>query len=71
MVKGVIEVKDNELVVVKLPDRPGELSKLTDKLTKRGVDLEALYILSRQSNETHVALKPSNISVEKLLEIIE
>ncbi len=71
MVKGVKSVKVNPIIVVKLPDKPGELAKLTDRIFKRGIDLEALYILSKEDSSTHVALKPVDKHFEKLIEVIE
>ncbi len=70
-VKGVKSVNVNPVLVVKLPDRPGELAKLTDKISRRGIDLEALYILSKEDSSTQVALKPVDSQFEKLAEVLE
>lgn len=54
----VKNVEEGEVIVVKMPNRPGELAKITKKLTKNGVNLESVYILSKEKEYTEVALKP-------------
>jgi hypothetical protein len=66
----VKNVEETEVVVVRLPDKPGELSKLTEKLHKLGIDLEVIYILSRDGKNTEVALKASELSADGLLVVI-
>ena len=60
----VKRVEEGEIVVVRLDNKPGELAKLTDRLTRRGVDLESVYIV-RANEKTEVALKAVD---DKLLE---
>ncbi len=69
-VPGVSGVSLSEVVVVKLPNRPGELGKLTRKLANRGVDLQSLYIVSRSNEHTEVAVKPAGAQVEKTKEAL-
>lgn len=69
-IDAIDEIKEDELLVVKLEDKPGELSKITDKLNKRGVDLHVLYILSKENGYAHVALKPANKGIDEVLEIL-
>lgn len=57
-VPHVKNVEEAEIIVVKMPNRPGELAKITKKLTKNGVNLESVYILSKEKEYTEVALKP-------------
>jgi hypothetical protein len=47
----------NKAVVVKMIDRPGELTKLTEKLYKNHVDIETLYIIGKANGYTEVLLK--------------
>lgn len=58
-IPGVSEVSLSEVIVVKLPNRPGELGKLTRKLANRSIDLQSLYIVSRSNEHTEVAVRPS------------
>ena len=67
-VSDVDLIKEDEIIVVKLDNRPGELAKVTEKLHKHSINLKSLYILST-GDKTEVALKPENI--EKAIEILE
>ncbi len=53
-----LSVSDSDILVVKLHNRPGELGKLTRKLSDRGINLESVYIVSRALDFTEVAVKP-------------
>ncbi|HNT60472.1 MAG TPA: ACT domain-containing protein [Candidatus Bilamarchaeaceae archaeon] len=58
-VPGVKEMSVADIVVVKMPNRPGELGKITRKLANRKVDLESVYILGKTNHDfTEVAVKP-------------
>lgn len=59
--KGVLEaasykVEDVNSVVVKLPDKPDELSKITAMLTKDGVKVENVRTLSKDEGNTILAI---------------
>ncbi len=43
-------------VVLKLKDRPGELSKITTVLSKEGVNIENVHMLSKDVNGTVVSI---------------
>ena len=66
---STLSVSVEDIIVVKLPNRPGELGKVTEKLAKKGIDLESVYILNKFSRWTEVALKPDNTT--KALEALE
>jgi len=58
-VPGIRETAISDILVVKMANRPGELGKITRKLSNRKVDLESVYILGKISNDfTEVAIKP-------------
>lgn len=61
----------DEIVVVRLEDKPGSLANLMEKLKKLDVDIETTYIVYRDGKYTDVALKPSEISVEALLNLLK
>ena len=58
--KANMKFKENELMVIELQDRPGELSKMAKKLAKSGVNVESIHILSRGNNKTSIALVVDN-----------
>jgi len=67
-VPGIRETAVSDILVVKMANRPGELGKITRKLSNRKVDLESVYILGKISNDfTEVAIKPveTHISLAK------
>jgi len=45
-----------EVVSVRMLDRPGELGKVARKLARGMVNVEAIYILSKESGSTDIAL---------------
>jgi hypothetical protein len=54
-----VKIQESDVIIVKLMNRPGELGKITRKLSNQGVNLESLYILSRKNEHTEVALRPA------------
>ncbi len=54
--------KTGEIIVVKISDSPGELGKITKKISRAGVDIESLYILSKSKGFTEVAIRPGDIA---------
>jgi hypothetical protein len=67
-VPGIRETAISDILIVKMANRPGELGKITRKLSNRKVDLESVYILGKISNDfTEVAIKPveTHISLAK------
>jgi hypothetical protein len=65
-----LEITESDILVLKMINRPGELGKITRKLSNRGVNLESLYIVSRKNDYTEVAFKPSKEDVDKAREIL-
>lgn len=50
-----------DLIAVKMADRPGELGKIARKLAKAMVNVEAIYILSKESGVTDIAVTVDNV----------
>ncbi len=46
------KVTEANMVVVKLPDQPGELSRITAALAKQGINIENVQTLSRDGKAT-------------------
>lgn len=55
------KVSVSDILIVSLPDRPGEMAKIARKLSNAGVDVECVYILGREGDKVQVAIKPSSI----------
>lgn len=55
----VRSVRIEEAILIRLPDRPGELAKVTERLYKRGVNLESVYISNKYDGVTEVVIKPA------------
>jgi acetolactate synthase small subunit len=52
-----MDFAEREIEIVALPDRPGELAKVTKLLSKSGVNIESLYILGNKgSNVEEIAI---------------
>jgi hypothetical protein len=46
---------ENEVLSVVVPDRPGEIAKLTRRLARKMIQIENIYFLSRVGGHTEVA----------------
>lgn len=52
-----LEFIERDVEIVGLPDRPGELAKITKLLSKAGLNIESLYILgSKGANVEEIAI---------------
>ena len=58
--KANMKFRENELMVIELQDRPGELSKMAKKLAKAGVNVESIHILGKGTSTTSIALVVDN-----------
>jgi hypothetical protein len=56
---SVISKEVSKAYVVKMPDRPGELAKLTEKIYKNGLDLESVYIVDKTNGYTEIVVRTS------------
>ncbi|MFH1106553.1 MAG: ACT domain-containing protein [Candidatus Micrarchaeota archaeon] len=54
------KVMENDVLVVRLNDRPGELAKIARALSEDRVNINNVFMLSKSGNETLLALKVSN-----------
>jgi hypothetical protein len=66
----VVSKEVSRAYVVKMPDRPGELAKLTEKIYKNGLDLESVYLVGRSGGYTEVVVRSSR-EPEKLRKILK
>lgn len=65
-----IKAKESDIIVIDMPNRPGELGKITRKLANKGVDLESVYLGGRTSDISHMAVKPSKETFQKAKEAL-
>jgi hypothetical protein len=59
------EFSEQDILVVKLIDRPGELAKISRRLAKGGVNVESIYIFSKTDGKTELALAVNNLNKAK------
>jgi hypothetical protein len=55
------KVVDSDILVLRLQDRPGELAKVSSQLAENGVNIENVYMLSKERSSTLLALKVDNM----------
>ncbi len=53
---------EREALSVVVPDRPGEIAKLTRRLARRMIQIENIYFLSRKGGRTEVAFTSDNMA---------
>lgn len=51
-----LEFSERDVLVVSLSDRPGELSKLTKKLARAGINIESIFILGARTPREEIAI---------------
>jgi hypothetical protein len=59
--KERVNYKEKEILGIELTDRPGELAKLTKKLSQANVKIESIYILGKDKGKTEIALGVSEL----------
>ena len=65
-----IEVREAEIVLYKMINRPGELGKVTKKLATGGISLESVYIVSRKQDFTEIAIRPAEKDLNKAFTLL-
>jgi len=55
-----LEFSERNLLVAKIEDRPGELARISGTLAKAGVNIDAAYMLDKDSKHVHMALAVSD-----------
>ena len=58
--KAGFKAVSDDALVLHLPDRPGALADVADRLKQAGVNIESLHILNRQAGHAMIALKTDN-----------
>ncbi len=53
--------RTSEVLVVKVNDVPGELGKVARRIAKNNIDIECIYLLSKQKGIMELAVKTNNI----------
>jgi len=55
-----MQFSERNLLVAKLEDKPGELARISSELAKEGINIDAAYMLDKDSKHVHVALAVSD-----------
>jgi hypothetical protein len=63
-----LEFSERDVLVVSLSDRPGELSKLTKKLARAGINIESIFILGARTPKEEIAIGVDQL--EKAAEVL-
>ncbi len=64
------EFREQEILVVKMLDRPGELAKVARKLARSGVNVESIYLFGKNRGYTEFALAVDELDkAKKILDI--
>lgn len=70
--KKVIEQKGyraevTDVFTVLIPDKPGELAKVTKRLRDGGINIDCLYLLNKAGDKTEIALATDRVADAKKL----
>ena len=58
--RSKMQFSERNLLVAKLEDKPGELARISRALAKEGINIDAAYMLDKDSRNVHVALAVSD-----------
>ena len=50
------DFSEQDIIVVRMMDRPGELAKMARRLAREGINVESLYIFGKARGMTEIAL---------------
>lgn len=54
--------KVNDVLTVKIQDKPGELAKVTRKFARFGVNVNWVYLITREKGEVTIGFQVSNLN---------
>jgi len=55
-----MQFSERNLLVAKLEDKPGELARVSSLLAREGINIDAAYMIDKDSKHVHVALAVSD-----------
>jgi len=58
--RSAMQFSERNLLVAKLEDKPGELARISRALANEGINIDAAYMLDKDSKHVHVALAVSD-----------
>ncbi len=56
-----------EIVSIRLPDKPGELGKVTRRLADEEINIQYIYILGREKGVTDIALRVGDVENARIV----
>lgn len=69
--KNGFNVLEEHMIIIKLEDKPGELSKVAKTLADAGINIKNLYVVSRDGKHTLVALSVEKDKMKKARELLK
>lgn len=64
-----IEFREFEIISAKLPDRPGELARLSKAMANLNIGVESIFLMHKENGFAELAMKVDNLNeARKLLE---
>ena len=65
--KKKIKYSVDEILALRMPDRPGELAKITRKLANAKIPVDFLYLIGKEGNDQIFALKLKRMNDAKIV----
>ncbi len=56
---------EEDILVVKLMDRPGELAKIARRLARKAINVESIYIFGKSDGRTEVAMAVDKLALAR------
>ena len=63
--KAGVRYNQSEVLVVKVNDVPGELGKIARRIAKNSINIECMYLLSKNKGVMEVAIKTDNLPLAR------
>lgn len=58
---------ESEIFLLDILDRPGELGKMASKMAREGINIENIYMVSKEKDKTRLALKVDDLKKAEAL----
>jgi hypothetical protein len=51
-----IKFTERDVIIISMPDRPGELAKVTQKVARAGINIESIFMLGNSGDQVQIAI---------------
>ena len=64
-------VNVEDVVVIKIPNLPGELGKVTSIIAREGINIDSIYLLNKDARYAYLGVKPSGNGMDTVKDLLK